>query len=260
MSDFRRSGAYPWALTGIFAAVHLVITLIPFSLSVSGTGAISFGMISASIVGYLLGPFFGTISVLIGSYLGIFINTEIALLGIATPIATAAGALAAGLLRVRKPIFIPIIYVAAMILYLISPIGLLVPELLWFHVIVFILSFLFLVPKISESIFDELEMKKTITARALFLFALVAVTLDQIVGSAIGTYYLVFVAGFDVSLVSTWYVAAVFIYPVERILGSIIIVFILKALVESLSTAYFDLPTIPFRTVGSNELSPQDVE
>lgn len=260
MSDFRRSGAYPWALTGIFAAVHLVITLIPFSLSVSGTGAISFGMISASIVGYLLGPFFGTISVLIGSYLGIFINTEIALLGIATPIATAAGALAAGLLRVRKPIFIPIIYVAAMILYLISPIGLLVPELLWFHVIVFILSFLFLVPKISERIFDELEMKKTITARALFLFALVAVTLDQIVGSAIGTYYLVFVAGFDVSLVSTWYVAAVFIYPVERILGSIIIVFILKALVESLSTAYFDLPTIPFRTVGSNELSPQDVE
>jgi hypothetical protein len=260
LSDFRRSGAYPWALTGIFAAVHLVITLIPFSLSVSGTGAISFGMISASIVGYLLGPFFGTISVLIGSYLGIFINTEIALLGIATPIATAAGALAAGLLRVRKPIFIPIIYVAAMILYLISPIGLLVPELLWFHVIVFILSFLFLVPKISERIFDELEMKKTITARALFLFALVAVTLDQIVGSAIGTYYLVFVAGFDVSLVSTWYVAAVFIYPVERILGSIIIVFILKALVESLSTAYFDLPTIPFRTVGSNELSPQDVE
>jgi hypothetical protein len=217
-------------------------------------------MISASIVGYLLGPFFGTASVLIGSYLGIFINPEIALLGIATPIATAAGALAAGLLRVRKPSLIPIIYVAAMILYLISPIGLLVPELLWFHVIVFILSFLFFVPRIAERIFDELDMKKTITARVLFLFALVAVTLDQIVGSAIGTYYLVFVAGFDVSLVSTWYVAAVFIYPIERILGAIIIVFILKALVESLSTTYFDLPTIPFRTTGSNELSPQDVE
>ncbi|MFW9800730.1 MAG: hypothetical protein ACFFD9_09855, partial [Candidatus Thorarchaeota archaeon] len=101
MSDFRRSGAYPWALTGIFAAVHLVITLIPYSLSVSGTGVISFGMISASIVGYLLGPFFGTVSVLIGSYLGIFINPEVALLGLTTPIATATGALAAGLLRVR---------------------------------------------------------------------------------------------------------------------------------------------------------------
>jgi hypothetical protein len=150
--------------------------------------------------------------------------------------------------------------VAAMILYLISPIGLVVPELLWFHVIVFILSFLFLVPKISERLFDELDMKKTITARVIFLFALVAVTLDQIVGSAIGTYYLVFIAGFDVSLVSTWYIAAVFIYPIERILGAIIIVFILKALVESLSTAYFDLPTIPFRTTSTHELSPQEVE
>ncbi|UCH04289.1 MAG: hypothetical protein JSW05_12070 [Candidatus Thorarchaeota archaeon] len=260
MTEFSRSGAYPWALTGIFAAVHLVITLIPFSLSVSGTGVISFGMISASIVGYLLGPFFGTVSVLIGSYLGIFINPEIAVLGLTTPIATAAGALAAGLMRVRKPIFIPIIYIAAMILYLVGPIGPQVPELLWFHVIVFILSLLFLVPQISGRLFDELDMKKAITARVLFLFALVAVTLDQIVGSAIGSYYLVFVAGIDVSTVTTWFVAVIFIYPVERILGAIIVVFILKALVESLSTAYFDLPTIPFKTASSEELTPQEVD
>jgi hypothetical protein len=217
-------------------------------------------MISASVVGYLLGPFFGTVSVLIGSYLGIFINPEIALLGIATPIATATGALAAGLMRVRKPIFIPIIYVAAMVLYLVSPIGPQVPELLWFHLAVFILSLLFLVPRISDKLLDELDMKKTITARVLFLFALVAVMLDQIVGSAIGTYYLVFVAGFDVSLVTTWYVAVILIYPVERILGAIIIVFILKALVESLSTAYFDLPTMPFRTTSAEELSPQELD
>ena len=254
MSSFIRSNAYPWALTGIFAALHLVITLIPFSLSVSGSGIISFGMVSASMVGFLLGPFFGTIAVLIGSFLAIFINPEIAMLGFATPIATAAGAFAAGLIRIKKSFLIPIFYIISILLYLISPIGPNVPELIWFHLIALILSLLFVLPKIKDKIAEEIEFGGSMTSRALFTMVIVAVTLDQLVGSTIGAYYLVYIAGFDVTLVTTWYQGATLIYPVERIIGALIIVFVLRALVESLSSGYFQLPATPFSSTSTSEM------
>ncbi|MFX0107551.1 MAG: hypothetical protein ACFE7R_04640 [Candidatus Hodarchaeota archaeon] len=253
MSSFTKSNAYPWALTGIFGALHLVLTLIPFSLSVSGTGAISFGMVSATILGYLLGPFYGTVSVLIGSYIGITINPELALLGPFTPLATAAGALAAGMMRAKKPTIIPILYLIGIVLYLLSPVGPLVPELIWFHTIALILSLLFVVPPISKKMLGEIELEGRVTTRALFVFALVAVTLDQIIGSAIGTYYLVHIAGFDLALVITWYIGAIFIYPVERIIGAVIITVVLSAVIESLSSSYFQLPTSPLQSMGSGD-------
>lgn len=254
MGEYFKSGAYPWALTGIFAALHLVITLIPFSLSVSGTGAISFGMISAAIVGYLLGPFFGTISVLIGSYIGIFINPEIAVIGLTTPIATAAGALAAGLIRIRKAEYVVVVYLIAMLVYLIGPIGLLVPEALWFHIIVFLLSLLFVIPFSKKKINHEIGLSKATSTRALFLVVLIAVCVDQAVGSAIGSFYLVYIAGLDISLVSTFWVAVVFIYPVERIIGALFATFILATLNESLSSGYFRLPGTPADEVQIQEL------
>ena len=255
MSEFQESKSYPWALTGIFAAFHLIITLIPFSLSVSGTGFISFGMISATIVGFLLGPFFGPISVLIGSYLGIFMNPEIAILGFATPIATAGGALAAGLIRSKKPFIAILIYAVSMVVYVISPLGFLVPEFLWFHIIVFSLSLLFVIPFTKGKIEQELELSKTTSTRTLILLALVSVCIDQAIGSAIGPYYLIYVLGLDVNLVASFWIAVVFIYPVERIIGAIIITFLLGSISESISSGYFQLPGSPLPQRDVSEIS-----
>ncbi|MFW9919620.1 MAG: hypothetical protein ACFFED_08475 [Candidatus Thorarchaeota archaeon] len=254
MGEYFKAGAYPWALTGIFAALHLVITLIPFSLSVSGTGAISFGMISAAIVGYLLGPFYGTLSVLIGSYIGIFINPEIAVIGLTTPIATAAGALAAGLIRIKKAEFVVGIYIVAMVAYLVGPIGILVPEALWFHVIVFLFSLLLVLPFTKKRLNNEIGLSKSTSTRALFLVVLIAVCVDQAVGSAIGSFYLIYVAGLDIALVSTFWVAVVFVYPVERIIGALIATFILATLIESISSGYFRLPGTPAEEDLNQEL------
>jgi hypothetical protein len=102
--SFYQSKTYSWALTGIFSAIHFDITIIPFSLAIGVQGVISLGMISGPLVGFLLGPFYGTIAVLIGSILAMFANPLLAVLGPFTPIATASGALAAGLFRTGKPI------------------------------------------------------------------------------------------------------------------------------------------------------------
>jgi len=53
-----RLGVREMALLGIFTALHLVITLIPYSISLGGGAAISFGLVSAPILGFLLGPFY----------------------------------------------------------------------------------------------------------------------------------------------------------------------------------------------------------
>ena len=138
MSGLKNSMAYPWALTGIFAAVHLVITLIPFTIAIGGGGSISFGMVSAPIIGFLLGPFFGVIAVVIGSILAMFINSSIAILGPFTVLATAAGAFAAGAMRTKIRITVPIIFIVAFGIYLASPVGVAVPLFIWFHLIVFV--------------------------------------------------------------------------------------------------------------------------
>ena len=244
MSEFTKSIAYPWALTGIFAAVHLVITLIPFNISLGGAGEISFGLVSAPIIGFLLGPFFGVVAVLIGSLIAMSINPLIAVLGPLTALATAAGAFAAGAMRTKIRISVPVIFILAMAIYLLSPVGTAVPVFIWFHIIAFVLSLLFIIPRISTILISPLELKvgthKWRMFVSIWLFCLIAVTLDQIVGSAIGGWYLPPVLGLGVTV--GFFEGFVLLYPVERIIGSIIVALVIYALVEGLSRADYGLP------------------
>ncbi len=254
---FTRSSAYPWALTGIFAAVHFVITLIPFNLSVGG-GEISFGLVSAPIIGFLLGPFFGVIAVLIGSLLALFVNPLIAILGPFTIIATAAGAFAAGAMRTRIRISIPIIFLLAMAIYLISPVGVLVPAFIWFHFVAFLISLLFVIPRISSRLIEPLKLNLNTDRRirfvSIWLFCLVAVTLDQAVGSAIGGWYFVLL-GADVAFMAGFFELAIVLYAFERLVGSILVAFVVFALAEVLSRADYGLP---LSHVGPYELLELD--
>lgn len=258
MSGFKKSLAYPWALTGIFGAVHLVITLIPFNISIGGGGEISFGLVSAPIIGFLLGPFFGVIAVLIGSLLALFINPLIAILGPFTVIATAAGAFAAGAMRTRIRMIIPLIFLLAMAIYLISPVGVLVPAFIWFHFIAFLLSLLFINPKTSTRLIEPLNLNintdRWFRYGCIWLFCLVAVTLDQVVGSAIGGWYFVLL-GADAAFMAGFFELAILLYAFERIIGSILVALIVFALTEVLSRADYGLP---LSRVGHFELLELD--
>lgn len=253
MTEFTRSVAYPWALTGIFGAVHLVITLIPFNLSVGGGGEISFGLVSAPIVGFLLGPFFGVIAVLIGSLIAMLINSGIAVIGPLTALATAAGAFAAGAMRTKIRISVPIFFIISMGIYIISPVGTAVPAFIWFHIVAFLLSLLFIIPKISGMLIKPLNLKMDTNKWKMFvsiwMFSIVAVTLDQAVGSAIGGWYLPPLYGLD-GIVG-YFQVAILLYAFERIIGSIIVSLIIYALVEGLSRGDFGLP---LSRIGKYEL------
>jgi hypothetical protein len=255
MSGLTRSVAYPWALTGIFGAVHLVITLIPFNFSVTGGGEISFGLISAPILGFLLGPFFGVIAVLIGSVIAILFNSTIAVIGPFTVIATAAGAFAAGAIRTKIRIGIPILYLVAMIAFLISPIGLIIPYFLLFHFIIFLLSLTFFVPGVSKRLIEPLLLERSFNRLSrlvsFFLLSIVAVTLDNVIGSALGAYYFIAAFAMTPDALAALFALGISVIPIERLLGSVVIAIILAALAEVLVRANFGLP---LSRIGNFEL------
>lgn len=263
MSKYTQSVAYPWALTGIFAAVHLVITLIPYSIGIGGGGEISFGLVSAPIVGFILGPFFGVIAALIGSVLAIFINPGIAIIGPFTVIATAAGAFAAGAMRTKLRVTIPILYLIAMGSFLVSPIGTLVPQFLLFHFIILLLSLIFFIPGFSEGLMKPLKLERGFNRgsgfAAIWLLSIIAVTLDNVVGSAMGAFYFIAAFAMDPAALAGLFALGIPIIPIERLVGSFIVAILLAALAEVLSRANFGLPLSRVGNFELLELSEEEI-
>jgi hypothetical protein len=257
-----RFGVRETALLGIFTAFHLVITLIPFTISFGGNAAISFGLISAPILGFLLGPFYGVIAVLIGSFIAISMNSALAAIGPFTILATAAGAFGAGAFRTNMRYLVPLLFGIDMLLYLLSPIGLLVPLFIWFHFITFLLSLLFVIPGIYSRLAEALRftypsnrIQKLIP---IWILSIISVTLDQATGAAIGTYYFVWLLGLPASTIAAYFELAVFVYPIERLVGSLIVAGILLVLGEALSRTSFRLPLTNVSDAEIVELSDED--
>ncbi|MHA1905501.1 MAG: hypothetical protein ACXABC_13040 [Candidatus Thorarchaeota archaeon] len=223
MSQYTSSQAYPWALTGVFAALHFVMTIFPFTPSIGGGGALSVGLISAPIIGFILGERYGTLSVLIGSILGIFANPAVAVIGIFTPLAPTASAFAAGVLRTKYAFTVPILFVIAFLVYIVGPIGLLVPNYLWLHSVAFIISIIVVLPFASKKFRRGVNFSETdpfVSAMFIGLLTFISVMLDHIVGSAIGVYYFNYVYGLDALALAGIFTFVTVIYPIERLLAA----------------------------------------
>lgn len=256
-------GVRETALLGIFTAFHLVITLIPFTISFGGNAAISFGLISAPILGFLLGPFYGVIAVLIGSFIAISVNSTLAAIGPFTILATAAGAFGAGAFRTKMRFLVPLLFGIDMILYLLSPIGELVPIFIWFHFIIFLLSLLFVIPGIDSKLVEALKLtypsNRVQKVIPIWIISIISVTLDQATGSAIGPYYFVWLLGLSAPGMAVYFDLAVFVYPIERLAGSLLVAAILIVLGEALSRTNFRLPLTDVSDTELVELSDEDI-
>ncbi len=247
MSGKRGLLTYYWALTGVFGALQFVMTAVPYSIAIGGTGgALTIGLISAPLIGFILGPIYGTLAVLIGSLLGMLVNPAAQIMGLLTALAPTAGALCAGAIRVKKGYVVPIVFSVAIIAFLVGPIGTLAFSFLWLHVVALLLSFVFVLPVTSRVLVRAIETpsKSGIMGPIVVcIVALIAVLGDHIVGSAIGGYYFHYVLAFDANTVADWFTAILFIYPVERILASLLCVALTYSVFIALESMNVPFPT-----------------
>jgi hypothetical protein len=265
LSGFTKSIAYPWALTGIFGAFHLVLTFIPYSVLGMGGGFLTWGMVSAPIVGFLLGPFYGTIAVLAGSLIGTGIFNLGGILGPIVPVlAPTAGAFAAGALRTGRVRELFVVFLIATVGYIVGPIGVPAFSFIWLHLITLFLIVILLIPsfynKLKNSVTFERGRSITLMPIAVFLFSFIALLTDHIVGNTATVYYFYYFGGMDVTTLVGFWLPITFVYPVERIVATIILGTIVIALGEAIVQTGFELPVSPWESREQLELTQEEVE
>lgn len=265
MSGLSKSVAYPWALTGIFGAFHLVLTFIPFSVLGMGGGFLTWGMVSAAIVGFLLGPFFGTIAVLAGSIIGTGIFNAGGILGPIVPVlAPTAGAFAAGALRTGRVRELFVLFLVAILGYVISPIGVSAFIFIWLHLITLFIITILLVPKLMDKLKEAVTFEKgrnlTLMPIAVLLISFIALMTDHIVGNTASVFYLFYFGAFDAPTLVGFWLPITFVYPFERILATIVLALIVIAAGEAIVQTGLELPTTPWENKEQLELSSDEIE
>ena len=238
MSNSIQSNTFYWALTGIFVALHLVMTMVPLFVLAGGSGFISLGLVSSIVIGFVLGPFYGTIAVLMGSILGVSIFNIGGILGPIIPvIAPAVGALIAGCLKIGQPRIVFVIYVLGLVAFLMSPIGFTATVYIWMHTIAAVLVLLLIFKKSSGWLSSRVEFKKDDIEGSILpvlLMSFIALLGDSLVGGALAAYWFINILGFSIGDISAGYVGVTILYPLERIAVTVVVTAVIIALMRAL--------------------------
>ncbi|TFG33974.1 hypothetical protein EU527_05820 [Candidatus Thorarchaeota archaeon] len=239
MTSNIRVGTLYWALTGIFAALHLVLTMIPLFVLTGGQGFISMGLVSSVVIGFVLGPIYGALSVLIGSGLGVLIFNIGGILGPFIPVVSpVVGAFVAGCLKTKQKGLVFSIYVIGIMGYLISPIGFILPIYIWMHTIAMILILLFFNPKTASWIYTKLRFEKSnpeTSLAPLWLISFIALMGDNLIGATLGAYWFIYAIGLAPTELAGFFVGAILVYPFERIAVTLVVTAVLMTLGRAFS-------------------------
>ncbi|MHA2602199.1 MAG: hypothetical protein AM324_008735 [Candidatus Thorarchaeota archaeon SMTZ1-83] len=249
-----------WALSCIFAALQMVIVLFPATLPIGGTGGyFSIDLVSAPFIGYLLGPLYGTVSVLLGTFIAFVVDPSAA--GVLGTIASfipafpwvgafiagivpATSAFVAGRIRTGRYRAVPLVFILLIVFFLLTPVGPLALSFLWLHIVALVLSVLILVPRFKKHLESGLSLSDDasvyVGAITIWLLVFISVVADHLVASVMRAYLFFAVPP---TLVLDIYTAVIIIYPIERIIASLIGGFIIVLLATTLTRANLHLPT-----------------
>jgi len=255
-----------WALTFVFAAVQMVLTLFPANIPIAGTGIhFSINLISSPIIGYLLGPFYAAVSVFLGTFVGAIIDPSIATLmmslGILGTLLVAipptSCAFVAGLIRKGRHRLVSFFFVFAIGLFLFTRIGLASFSFLWLHIIALFLSLLLMVPQFKNHLKEGLDTSEGTsyphTAIAVFLLVFISVMADHIAASVVRAYLLLPV---PIEYLSFIYSEVILIYPIEGILAAIVGTIATILIAVAISRANLYLPTRPIAGKELDSIGP----
>ena len=200
------------AFITVFAALQAVLSTLPFTITVGVEGQITLGLIGGALIGVLLGPIIGGLAVLIGSFIGVFLNPAGAILGIFTVIPPFMGSVGAGCVKIKRGYIAGGIILAALLMFYAHPVGREVLAYPWLYIIGMIVAFSPLA-HIAGSTFSSKKLAKPVFGIVIASF--LGVLADGMAGSGIAMWY------FSGLLPEIW-LSIMFIYPIERIVAMII--------------------------------------
>lgn len=216
------------SLIAIFAALQLLLTIFPLSITIGVAGSITLGAAGGPLIGILLGPTLGGLAVLIGSFIGCFINPSGAIFGFLTVIPPFLGAIGAGCIKVKRGYIIGAIILASLLIFYAHPFGQQVYIFPWLDIIAMVMAFS-PIAVMAGSAFTSQRFSKIIFGAIISSF--VGVMADHIAGCAIAMWY------FSPMLVpEIWYMAMP-VYPVERVTALIIASIIAAPIYQRLKKA-----------------------
>lgn len=223
------------ALTVCFAALYVVLSYLPLNQVIGLVGrAITAATIIAPVIGLLLGSYLGTLSTGLGGMIALFFSPYF------SPPSLVAGmtaTLCAGFLRDRKRILCFIIYLSLMFLFGFYPAvgpARLYPQLMWFQTI----GFLILISPLQSTATKYLNSDNNSKLLYAFLITSLTATLaSQIAGSLV--YELIYWPAIqpNVDYWRLFWPSLMFVYPVERIIVTLIASFIGVPLYRALNSA-----------------------
>jgi hypothetical protein len=210
MLEFLRS-TKGIALIAVFAAFHTVLSVLPYTIAIGVSGSITLGVVSALLVGIILGPISGGLAVFIGSIIGMFINPAGLIFGVLSFLPATLGAFSAGFTINKKGYISSLMIFICLVLFYIHPYGLDAIFYPFLHIIAIIFGLLFST-RLAVWSTDLSDLK--MLGLAVPIAAFVGTLTDHLCGStlAIWTY----------DLQSEVWNSVIFIYPLERIAAVIL--------------------------------------
>ena len=216
------------ALVTVFAALQAVLCSLPYTISVGVSGQITLGVIGVPIIGILLGPFLGGLTVLIGSIIGAFVNPAGAIFGFFSVLPPTLGAMGAGFCMQKKGYVPGAIILASLVAFYAHPFGresLMYP---WLDIIAMITAFASLIPMVVWASHNP-NIKRFSLGIPIFIF--VGTLTDHMFGSALAIWY------FNPILTPEIWSFVTFVYPLERIVVVILATLVTLPLYYSLQRA-----------------------
>ncbi|MCW4034417.1 MAG: hypothetical protein NWF03_03550 [Candidatus Bathyarchaeota archaeon] len=219
------------ALIAVFAALHTVLSTLPYTITIGISGSITLGVVSAPLLGIILGPISGGIAAMIGSIIAMFTNPAGAIMGAASFIPATVGAISTGfVIKKRGYISAALLAVGILAFYLQPSAGQML-EYPFMHIIALAVALIF---STKLAMWDAELSDLTKLSLAIPIAAFVGTLTDHIIGTSI--------AAWMYDLGPSVFTPVLFVYPVERIIAVIIATAIAIPLYYSLKrSGIFDL-------------------
>lgn len=225
-----RLSATKVALISVFAALQALLSVFPFSMTIGTSGQITLGVIGGPLIGILFGPAFGGLAVLIGSFVGVFLNPGGALFGVLTVIPPSVAAVSAGFIKMRRGYIAGSIILVSLLAFYANPFGREAFVYTWLHIVAMIVAFSPLAYMAGSS-FRSSDIERPLFG--ITVAAFVAILADHMSGSAVAIWY------FPGALTPDIWYAAMPIYPVERAVALILTILIAAPVYYGLRRAGF---------------------